>query len=208
MDSAKYSDEFSSEETEEFRVLQAQWLKLVRATEQNEPLALERSRQVRYMRFLCCRQEHCTQAVQCDKCFGWIHQACMAKSERKASNGFYKCSFCEEAVRAKWARIEHLHRKALSFRYSERYADPSNDGIYNGIEVKMPEKSDNALTQVVSVLQDKVGGQTSGGAASPDRRQKAHNQTMLESALHTQLQAFPSSEKQETSAIRNKAVNA
>ncbi|KAH7714213.1 hypothetical protein AAVH_18429, partial [Aphelenchoides avenae] len=53
MDSADDSEEETAEEQEEFLTLQARWLKLVRAKEQ-EPLAKERSEQGRNPQYLCC----------------------------------------------------------------------------------------------------------------------------------------------------------
>ena len=71
----------------------------------------------------------------------------------------------------------------------------------------MPEEANTARTQVVFDLQDKVGELVSGGAASQDRRQNAHNQMMPDSELHRQLHAFPSFKDSGTSSTCKNVVN-
>lgn len=89
------------EQDEEKAVLMIRWQKLLKARDENEELAVQRSYENgRYSMFICCTQGKrrkrppYDEAVMCDVCLGWIHKGCMSKHAWDNLGDLYICALC------------------------------------------------------------------------------------------------------------------
>ena len=97
------SEEFGDiplDESDEKALLMSRWMKLLKARETNEQLAITRSEDNKHSVLICCapgkkrKKPPYDDAVKCDLCLGWTHKGCMSPHAWNSLGDTYVCRFC------------------------------------------------------------------------------------------------------------------